>query len=43
MSNNAAGRALRGIAIGRKNWTLAGSDAGGGRATTIYTLIELTR
>jgi transposase len=32
MSNNAAERALRGIAIGRKNWTFAGSDAGGDRA-----------
>ena len=28
------------IAIGRKNWTFAGSDAGGQRAAAIYTLIE---
>jgi transposase len=40
LSNNAAERALRGIAIGRKNWTFAGSDAGGDRAAAIYTLIE---
>lgn len=40
LSNNAAERALRGIAIGRKNWTFAGSDAGGHRAAAIYTLIE---
>ena len=40
LSNNAAERALRGIAIGRKNWTFAGSDAGGERAAAIYTLIE---
>jgi IS66 C-terminal element len=30
----------RSIAIGRKNWTFAGSDAGGDRAAAIYTLIE---
>jgi len=40
LSNNAAERALRGIAVGRKNWTFAGSDAGGQRAAAIYTLIE---
>jgi transposase len=40
LSNNAAERALGGIAIGRKNWTFAGSDAGGQRAAAIYTLIE---
>ncbi|QDM15507.1 IS66 family transposase [Tardiphaga sp. vice278] len=40
LSNNAAKRALGGIAIGRKNWTFAGSDAGGQRAAAIYTLIE---
>src|SRR6202521_3518360 len=40
LSNNAAERALRGIAIGRRNWTFAGSDAGGDRAAAIYTLIE---
>jgi transposase len=40
MSNNAAERAIRGIAVGRKNWTFAGSDAGGHRAAAMYTLIE---
>jgi transposase len=40
LSNNAAERALRGIAIGRHNWTFAGSDRGGERAAAIYTLIE---
>jgi transposase len=40
LSNNAAERALRGVAIGRKNWTFAGSDAGGHRAAAVYTLIE---
>ena len=41
--NNAAERALRGIAIGRRNWTFCGSDAGGNRAATIYTLIETAK
>jgi transposase len=40
MTNNAAERALRGIAVGRHNWTFAGSDAGGRRAAAIYSLIE---
>lgn len=40
MSNNAAERAVRGIAVGRRNWTFAGSDTGGARAAVIYTLIE---
>lgn len=43
MSNNAAERALRGIAVGRNNWTFAGSDAGGRRAAAIYTLIETAK
>jgi len=40
LSNNAAERALRCVAIGRANWTFAGSDAGGHRAAAIYTLIQ---
>ena len=40
LSNNAAERAVRGIAVGRKNWTFCGSDSGGQRAAAIYTLIE---
>lgn len=43
LSNNAAERALRGIAVGRNNWTFAGSDAGGERAAAIYTLIETAK
>jgi transposase len=40
LTNNAAERALRGVAVGRRNWTFAGSDTGGHRAAAIYTLIE---
>jgi transposase len=40
LDNNPAERALRGIAIGRKNWLFAGSDAGGRRAAAMYSLIE---
>ena len=39
LSNNAAERALRGIALGRKAWLFAGSDRGGERAAVMYTLI----
>ena len=43
ISNNAAERALRGIAVGRRNWTFAGSDEGGRRAAAIYTLVETAK
>jgi transposase len=43
LSNNAAEPALRGIAVGRRNWTFAGSDEGGRRAAAIYTLIETAK
>jgi transposase len=43
LSNNAAERAIRPIAVGRRNWTFAGSDAGGHRAAAMYTLIETCR
>jgi len=43
LSNNTAERALRGIAVGRRNWTFAGSDAGGRRAAALYTLIETAK
>jgi transposase len=43
MSNNAAERAMRPIATGRRNWTFAGSDEGGRRAAAIYTLIETAK
>lgn len=39
IDNNAAERALRGVAIGRKNWLFAGSDEGGKRAAVLYSLI----
>lgn len=39
IDNNAAERALRRVAIGRKNWLFAGSDAGGRSAAIIYSLI----
>jgi hypothetical protein len=39
MSNNAAERSLRGIALGRKSWLFAGSDRGGMRAAAMYSLI----
>jgi transposase len=40
LSNNAAERALRCVAVGRRNWTFAGSDAGGQRAAAVYSMIE---
>ncbi len=40
LTNNAAERELRGIALGRKAWLFAGSDRGGERAAVIYTLIQ---
>ena len=39
LTNNAAERALRGIALGRKSWLFAGSDRGGERAADLYSLI----
>jgi transposase len=39
LSNNAAERALRGVALGRKSWLFAGSDRGGRRAAAMYSLI----
>lgn len=43
MTNNAAERELRAVAVGRKNWTFAGSDEGGRRAAAIYTLIQTAK
>jgi len=40
IDNNAVERALRGVAIGRKNYLFTGNDAGGERAAAFYTLIE---
>jgi hypothetical protein len=39
MSNNAAERSLRGVALGRKSWLFCGSDRGGQRAAAMYSLI----
>ncbi len=39
ISNNAAERALRGIALGRRSWLFCGSDRGGQRAAVMYSLI----
>ena len=39
MDNNAAERALRSVAIGRKNFLFLGSDQGGERAATLYSLL----
>ncbi len=43
LSNNAAERALRGIALGRRNWTFAGSQRGADRAAVMLTLIATAR
>jgi hypothetical protein len=43
LTNNAAERELRGIALGRKAWLFAGSDRGGERAPVIYTLIQTAK
>jgi transposase len=43
MSNNAAEREIRAVALGRRNWTFAGSDEGGRRAAAIYTLVQTAR
>ena len=39
LSNNAAERALRGVALGRRSWLFCGSDRGGQRAAVMYSLI----
>jgi transposase len=39
IDNNGAERALRSVALGRKNYLFAGSDAGGERAAAIYNLV----
>ena len=43
MENNAAERAIRPLALGRRNWTFAGSDTGGQRAAIIYSIIETAK
>jgi transposase len=43
LSNNAAERALRGLALGRKSWLFAGSERGAERAALMYTLIHTAK
>ena len=43
LTNNAAERGLRCVALGRKAWLFAGSDRGGERAATIYSLIATAK
>jgi transposase len=43
LTNNAAERTLRGIALGRKSWLFAGSDRGGERASAMYSLIATAK
>jgi transposase len=43
LTNNAAERALRGLALGRKSWLFAGSQRGAERAAFMYTLIQTAK
>lgn len=43
LDNNAAERALRSVAVGRKNYLFAGSGLGAERAAAFYTLIETAK
>jgi len=43
LTNNAAERALRGVALGRKAWLFAGSERGGERAAVMYTLLQTAK
>jgi transposase len=43
IDNNASERALRAVAIGRKNWLFAGSDTGGHTAAVLYTMTQTCR
>ena len=43
LTNNAAERALRGLALGRKSWLFAGSERGAQRAAVMYTLIQTAK
>ena len=43
IDNNPAERAMRGVALGRKNYLFVGSEAGGRAAATAYTLIETAK
>src|SRR4030081_2018367 len=43
IDNNASERALRAVAVGRKNWLFAGSDKGGHTAAILYTMTQTCR
>ena len=43
IDNNLAENAMRGIALGRKNYLFAGSDTGGGRAAAMYTIVQTAK
>ncbi|HET9831223.1 MAG TPA: transposase, partial [Vicinamibacterales bacterium] len=43
IDNNASERALRAVAVGRKNWLFAGSDSGGRTAAVLYTMTQTCR
>jgi hypothetical protein len=43
LTNNAAERALRGLALGRKSWLFAGSERGAERTALMYTLIQIAK
>ena len=43
VDNNVAENAIRGIALGRKNYLFCGSDSGGERAAAIYTLVTTAK
>jgi transposase len=43
IDNNASERALRAVALGRKNYLFAGSDAGGHTAAVLYTMTQTCR
>jgi hypothetical protein len=40
LDNNASERAVRGVAVGRKNWLFAGGEEGGHRAAALYSIVE---
>jgi transposase len=43
IDNNIAENAIRGVALGRKNYLFAGSDAGGERAASMYTIVQTAK
>jgi hypothetical protein len=43
VDNNIAENAMRGISLGRKNYLFAGSDAGGDRAASMYSIVQTAK